>query len=636
MKRKKVALFVANLYNEMVRETVEGMYPIAREENVKLIFFTSFADKNINEKYARYENHDVGDYAVFLLPDLKDYDGLLSFDTYMPLSFLGPINQLKEKAPCPVVTLGTVKEGTYSVVNDQARSMKELIGHMIVDHGARELVHIAGTKGRSFVQERIAIFQEAMAYYGLPGDEEHIIYGDLSEECGEAVAEELLRRYALKDRKLPDAVICVNDYTAIGLMRALESRGYRIPEDVLVTGYDNVLRAKFNEPSVTTSAQPFAQVGRTGIDILVRLWRGDTPPAVTAVPGILKKRRSCGCEPYGIYKKDEIREKYISAVSRLENFVFSGTNLILGAAVDENIEAVFQEIENDCLLDTGFSDAVLCLMEGWDQKRIIQDRDALQNARFQVVCGMYRGRPVQRGWLPRGELLPEAMMNDPEPYFIFPVHNLQYFMGYFIISPKLGDAAQLHVKSWLISISSVLENWRIKQQLADTVAKLEYLHQTDMLTGLYNRRGYYRFFEQYYRECREKNVHLAVIMIDMNHMKDVNDRYGHAEGDYCLRCIAQSMKQCAKENEICVRTGGDEFVMLAPDYTREKADAYIRGVKSAVAGQCARDGKSYTVTVSAGCFARVPAQHDPGSIQHEAEEFLRLADDAMYAEKKLQ
>ena len=428
--------------------------------------------------------------------------------------------------------------------------------------------------------------------------------------------------------------MCVNDYTAIGVIRALEDRGFRVPEDVIVTGYDDVLRAEFNEPSITTSAQPFAGVGRAGMDLLARIWRGEQPERVVAVPGVIKCRRSCGCEPFGLYRKDAIREKYITTVSRLESLVQSNTNLILGAAADETVEDIFDEIEDGCLRDTGFQDAVLCLVRDWDRKKIIRDAESLRKERFDVVCGVWHGRPVARGPLPEGMLMPPEMMDDPTPLFIFPVHHLQHFMGYFVVNPVLKHMGQLHIKSWLVSISTVLENWRIRRQLMQSVRQLDHLYQTDMLTGLYNRRGYYRFFEGYYRRCREDRAPLAVFLIDMNHMKTVNDTYGHAEGDFCLRAIADAMRACARDGEICVRSGGDEFVVLSPNCDADRAAAYVSDLRAAVADACARADKPYTVAVSVGWHIQIPEPGDDADIQHAAERFLHRADSAMYEEKQ--
>ena len=635
MERKKIAVFISALYEDMVRQTVDGLLKAAEGQNVKLIFFTSFADNHTSQSYDRYQDYDTGDFVVYLLPDMKEYDALISFDTYMTGSFIEPIDRLKRAMTCPVITMGTVKEGTCSIVNDQDRSFAEVIEHLINIHGCRDIIHIAGPRERSFCQERIEIYQNIMIEQGLPCDEDRIYYGTLRPECGQELVPKILDDYAEKgDKPLPDAIVCVNDYTAIGVIQALESRGFKVPADVIVTGYDDILRAQFNEPTITTSAQPFFRVGQTGMENLMKILRGEKVNAVTAVPGTLCRRQSCGCESLDTYRKDMIREKYIRIVTNLESLALSNTNLILGGAVGDTAEDIYNEIEAGCLRESGFKDAVLCLIDGWEQQKLIQHRYTLKEQTFNVVCGSWHGKPVKRQRLRKGQLLPDEMMDDDMPYYIFPVHHLQYFLGYFIVNPELKGMEQLHIKSWLVSISTVLVNWFFRNQLKDTVDELEVLYQTDMLTGLYNRRGYYRFFESYYEECRNAGTELAVFLIDMNGMKKINDRYGHAEGDFCLCTIAEAMQKSAKQEEICVRTGGDEFVVLAKNYDHSKEQQFVRNVKEYIAQALRRSGKSYQFTVSIGCCRNVPDPDETVSIQSEAEQYLRNADQAMYEEKQ--
>ena len=367
---------------------------------------------------------------------------------------------------------------------------------------------------------------------------------------------------------------------------------------------------------------------------LKKLLRGETVEPVVKVPSVLCPRQSCGCEALNVYRKDTIRDKYIRTVSNLESLALSNTNLILGGALGETAEDIYAEIEDACLRETGFHDAVLCLIHGWDEQKEIMDRDTLKEETFDVVCGFWQGEPVRRQRLRKGQLLPDEMMDDGKPYYIFPVHHLQYFLGYFIVNPRLKEMEQLHVKSWLVSISTILMNWFFRHQLTDTVRELDYLYQTDMLTGLYNRRGYYRFFEQYYEECRAAGTELAVFLIDMNGMKTINDHYGHEEGDFCLRTIAEAMQQSALENEICIRTGGDEFVVLAKDYDAGRERTFITLFREQIDRIRQVAGKHYEITVSIGAYRCVPDPEGVASIQVEAERFLSQADHAMYAEKQ--
>lgn len=635
MTRRTVAVYTANMYRDMVKETQYGLIQAAKREGVKLLFFTAFSDNfSTFTKYTEFTNYDVGDFAIYYLPDLNEYDGLITMDTYLPDYYLDFLDEIKRNSPIPVITLGNDCEYTHNVVNDQEKSLENLIDHLIEVHGCKELVHVAGRLDLEFAQVRLRVFEETLKKHGLPFEKRNVAQGNLWYDCGKRVVDQLERDYADEpDRMLPDAIVCANDYSAIGVLQELEKRGYNIPEDVIVTGYDNIPEAMFTDPTITTSEQPFEQVGKDGINTLVKLWKGKKIPRTKADPGVLKCNQSCGCEPKHVYKKDTLKEQYSETISRLDDLALSNTNLMLSALASKTYEDFLKSIEDNCLIDTGFHDAVLCLMTDWDKHLIVRRPEDFNAIQFEVTCGMYNGRPIKRGLLPKGQLLPDEMMNDPEPYHIIPIHNFEFFMGYFIISPDLENLSQANMKTWFLNISILLENWHTRQELNITLERMRNLYSTDVLTGLYNRRGFGMFFEDYYNECKENHTNLAVFLIDMDNMKTVNDTLGHDEGDYCLCTIAYAMKEAAVSDDICIRSGGDEFVVLGKDYDEDKIAKFITDLRHAIALKRRKDGKAYDISVSVGCYMQIPT--DDGMTPAEAgEAFLRYADTAMYKEKK--
>ena len=636
MERKLVAAFVADIYRDMVRKTQYGAIMAAKRHNVKLLFYTIFSDNYNNKGITALTDYDIGEFAIYHLPNLNKYSGLIAFDSYMPELIIDPLNDIKRNAPCPVVTLGDILDFSYNVVNDQDRSYMELIEHLINDHGCKDLVHVAGRMEMSFSRDRLRIFKYTLDKYNLPNEDDRIFYGTLWYDCGERIVNEILERYIHNvDKILPDAIVCANDYTAIGVMDALEKKGFSVPEDVIVTGYDNVVESDFHDPSITTSSQPFEQVGKDGINILVDLWNNKEVPHVTAEPGIIVKRQSCGCEPKRVYKQDDLKESYYNTIVKLGLLSEAITDMIIFTSNSETDDDIFNQIEESCCKGNGFTNAILCLMEDWEEKQIVvTSHDDLKDIRFQVVCGMYNKKPIRREVLPKGQYLPDRLMNDPEAYYLVPIHHLQYFMGYFIVSPNLEELAQTNIKTWFINISSMLESWRLKKRLKSSLIELQNLYMTDMLTGLFNRRGYALNFENYYNEALEKNEQIAVFVLDMDNMKYINDNYGHDEGDYCLCTIGKAMKKSSIGNEICIRSGGDEFVILASNYDEEKVKSLIDNIRSRISKSCKKDNKPFDISISIGCYLTSPEKDSDKSITEISEEYLRNADELMYIEKK--
>ena len=635
MERKMVAAFIADIYRDMVRKTQYGVIQSAKRNNAKILFFTSFCDNYNHIEVKHFNDYDHGDFAIYKLPDLEKYDGLITFDSYLPDRFIEPVNKLKQEAPCPVVTLGDVRDFSYNVVNDQKRSYMELIEHLISEHNCKDMIHVAGRMEMPFSRERLQVFKDTLEKHGLPNGEDRIVYGNLWYSCGDAAVAEIMKKYEKNaDKIFPDAIVCANDYMAMGVITAIEKKGFSVPEDVIVVGYDDVIQAEYNDPSVTTSAQPFEQVGKDGVNILAAIWAGRETPKTIAEPGIIKRRQSCGCEPKMTYKQDDLRESYSVTIDKLGMLSTSITNLVLSGSQAETAKDLFDRIEQSCRSDNGFSNAVLCLMEGWENQKEIYTHEDFKDVRFEVACGIYNDRPVKREKLPVGQLLPDDMLNDPEPYYIIPIHHLQYFIGYYIISPDLEDLTHDNVKSWFINISTLLENWRLKKELKISFDQLKLMYNTDVLTGLYNRRGYGMNFEEYYDSCIENQTNLAVFLIDMDNMKQINDNFGHDEGDYCLCTIANSMKAACVADEVCIRSGGDEFVVLAKDYDDEKVETYKSRLRQLITETCESDEKPFDIAVSIGCYKDIPQTGSEKSIAEISEDYLREADTLMYVEKK--
>ena len=635
MDRKKIAVFTGNIYRDMVKETQYGLIQAAKREGVKLLFFSCFSDNfSTFTKFTQFTNYDKGDFAVYFLPDLNEYDGLITMDTYLPDYYLEHLTKIKKASPIPVVTLGNDVDFTYNVVNDQEKSLENLIDHLIEVHGCKEIVHVAGRLDLAFAQVRYDVFKETLQKHGLPLNKRNIVQGNLWYDCGESVVEQIIKDYANdEDRILPDAIVCANDYSAIGVLQELSKKGINVPEDVIVTGYDNIPETMFTDPTITTSQQPFEQVGKDGVNTLVSLWKGKKIPHTKADPGVLVCNQSCGCEPKHVYKKDTLKEEYSKTITRLDELALSNTNLLLSALASEKYEDFLKSIEDNCLIDTGFKNAVLCLMTDWHQHIVVSSSEDFKDIEFEVACGMYNGKPIKRGKLPKGQILPDDMMNDPEPYHIVPIHNFEYFMGYFIISPDLENLSQANMKTWFLNISILLENWHTKQELNVALEQMRNLYSTDVLTGLYNRRGYGLFFEDFFKECRDNHTGLAVFLIDMDNMKNINDTLGHDEGDYCLCTIGYAMKKAAENGEICIRSGGDEFIVLAKNYDDSKVERYLTNLRHAIALKRRSDGKAYNISVSVGCYMQIPSEGDD-RINDASEKYLRYADAEMYIEKK--
>ena len=144
-------------------------------------------------------------------------------------------------------------------------------------------------------------------------------------------------------------------------------------------------------------------------------------------------------------------------------------------------------------------------------------------------------------------------------------------------------------------------------ELADANVKLEVLAVTDGLTGLFNHRHFDNTLEAELKRAERYGHTLALLMLDIDDFKRVNDTYGHQFGDHVLRGIAASLVESARKTDIVSRFGGEEFAIVLPEIDRDGAVALAERIRESVSSKSYRvnesgqqSGQEVTVTISLG------------------------------------
>ncbi|MES2127055.1 MAG: diguanylate cyclase [Pseudomonadota bacterium] len=169
------------------------------------------------------------------------------------------------------------------------------------------------------------------------------------------------------------------------------------------------------------------------------------------------------------------------------------------------------------------------------------------------------------------------------------------------------------------------------RELEGSNAKLEALSTTDSLTGITNRRGFDGALKAEWRRAKRANLPLSLVMLDVDHFKAFNDRYGHQAGDQCLRDVANVIANHARRtSDLAARYGGEEFALLIP--ATNGPDALL--IARAICEDLQRLGVPHAgspygvVTISIGIAALVPHEHN------SAEILVHDADQALYRAKQ--
>jgi len=252
----------------------------ARDVNLLIVVGRALEDTDSPHHNDVYQalSADCVDGLVLVSAGLSFYLGLEEF-TRRCRSF-------GQTALCSV---GMRVPGIPSITVDNAAGMRQVVEHVVVKHRRQRIAYL-DCEGNPDALERSQVFRSVLAENGLEQDESLIIQG-----CFEMTIAERSMLALLDKGATFDAVIAANDGMAIGAMMALKSRGLRVPEDVLITGFDDVATTSLTTPSITTVRQPLAQMAAMAVDVILDQLDGLPIAENTAFSAELLVRESCGC-----------------------------------------------------------------------------------------------------------------------------------------------------------------------------------------------------------------------------------------------------------------------------------------------------------------------------------------------------
>lgn len=192
--------------------------------------------------------------------------------------------------------------------------------------------------------------------------------------------------------------------------------------------------------------------------------------------------------------------------------------------------------------------------------------------------------------------------------------------------PVLLSATSIHDAegNLLMSRSTVFD---IRERKAMEL-ELQRLANTDTLTGLYNRRQFYKLADQELARSRRTKSPISLMMVDIDHFKQINDTYGHAMGDVVLQNLGRTMKNSLREIDVIARLGGEEFAILLPQTSSGQATELAQRLRSKIANESipATQGAEIQFTVSIGVDEW--RESDP-----HLDALLKRCDTAMYQAK---
>lgn len=212
---------------------------------------------------------------------------------------------------------------------------------------------------------------------------------------------------------------------------------------------------------------------------------------------------------------------------------------------------------------------------------------------------------------------------------LFKCYTFELEKGFLVLGDRLGgtDNEVLESMSLLNNELSGMSRQlaRKNRELEKANRKIRELSRTDSLTGLANRAYFQERFEQIFALAKRHQAPLAVVMMDLDHFKHINDTYGHDAGDAVLRHFGGLVRESCRQEDFAARFGGEEFILYLPHTIVKEALALADRLRQALAGVNILENQ-YQVTVSIGVAGMVP--------DDSPESLIKRADQALYKAKE--
>lgn len=630
MKPLNVALFISEFEDPFTNMLCQGAVRAAKEQDYNLYIFPGkFLDSRtgtvFDDAYAYQQNclfqfisEKNIDIAIINLGNLAS-----QLSREKKLEFLKTIT-------VPVILISDMIDGYSSVNYENSAGMKLGIEHLLKKHEKKHFGYVSGPSSNIDAVERQQVFEQIMKENGISPDQYRIVEGDFSNNSAEVIES------LLDDYKEMDALVCANDMMCYSAYQVLAARDIAVGKDIAVIGFDDAPYSSQIKPGLSTVKADPALLGYKAVGLCDKVLRGEHHELI--VDTTFKVRGSCGCDkaPRTNHNLDVLSMQAnldsmnhtIVAVSRnILNYEEENSNLyfmILNSLCKLDIQSLYlytfaQEIEHK-------------RDESWTRPEFVRLRAYYREPHKRVPDMVYQPMPIYyypvdkedikeiepaEQNIPFDQIFSNKFIHSDEPgikvvtmlyagetqygFLIWDVK--EQFFGYigqlsYQISNALKTNKLLHKKNRMAeALEASLQEVREKNVILEEISKI------DELTQIYNRRGFLDSMARNVFAKANKGVGAIAIYADMNNLKEVNDQFGHEEGDYALKLIGQILRDAIHRlqgtGEVG-RIGGDEFCAYVITDTPDSEEVLRESIDEITEIVNRENDKPYYVSMSVG------------------------------------
>jgi len=604
MARKLITLFTAMLHNEDSLKNFESILWEAKNRGYNVL--TTYIGSGVSD------GNGINDVSFYVQNIEKSNAVIIDGFKIINRGLISSITRYAEKKGVPVVLINDYQEDCHCLYYSVEKSFYEILNHLITTHGCRKIDLMLGYEHMWNSDELLSIYTGCMENSGLSYNKSRVVYGGYWSDKAKIAIEKLL------EFDTPEAVVCANDAMAIETCRVLKSKGIRVPEDVIVTGIDGSVRSEFHAPSLTTIKKDASVMASRVFEDIEAIIAGEETERYIPIECSIDYASSCGCGNRDCKNiTTELNKMYDQQERRIsiEPKLFDMSRRLMEVSALKDISYA---VQNDMP-----SDSFICVRESFMQDvfktREKEDDADGDSSKMYILAD---NRAVQKTWtkFDVSEVFPEynLISNLNVPIIVAPLLYEGLYFGFWVsVSPNYRVEASIYDR-FITHINSLFARYIgerklrfANSELFHINAQVKGLSERDAFTGMLNANGFSRELEAIKKHCDETNEALILICVDIDKLGNINNIYGHFEGDNAIQTLAKLLTKSVESSCVCAHLGGDEFVIAlhTKDDVHNATDKIFRIVDGAVSSYNAVSGKDYTLGVNQ-CYYEVPSEKD--------------------------
>lgn len=621
---KKIGVFISHIYGEYQSMLCEGIIHKATEYGYLVEIFSSNEGENLGD-------YGLGEFGILHIPNVDDYAGIIfASDTYRLISLKDEITKLLEtQFTCPIIDIAQSKSPFPRIILENNNPFEDLVTHLAKVHQYKHICYLGNIEQPKLSNLRYHAYQRGIKNLNLPLSDQHFYEcTNTKNQIAKAVT------FFLNTKQRPEAILCYNDEYALSVIEELRARGMKVPEDIAVTGCDTLEFGQNTMPSLTSVTFPIEELGESAMNQLIRIFHGETIEPLLTVNASPHIASSCGC---CIKNAENHSYSHIlkHRIDTLENHLVSHIHM---SSTLHNVTDIDQgmDILAQFLIDLPeCKEFYLCLYEGWDRVskhiRILtnSEKERFDTNTILLKLALKDGKRLPECTFIKHNCLPNYIYEKDCTYIYTPLFFGENNFGYVALSyhhDKVGYSFSFI--SWLMNINSMLKNICDNKNMGLLVGRLEDIYLKDELTGLYNTQGLQHMSQKLIQTAILENRNIMIAIYDLDCLKIINDTYGHLEGNFAIQVLAHALENSIEDGVICARLGGDQFQVLAIDYTNEMAKLLRSKVRTYIDNYNRLTTKEYVIQISCGFCVRSISSKD------EMDNLLDQSYKQLYQEKR--